>query len=59
MLRPGVHVDADIADRAHIIALAARLMEAGLPAETTVAVIENASRREKRLLQAMREQLVG
>lgn len=30
--------------------VAARLMEAGLPAETTVAVIENASRRERRLL---------
>ncbi|QRM55451.1 siroheme synthase CysG [Sinorhizobium sp. BG8] len=30
--------------------VAGRLMEAGLPAETTVAVIENASRREKRLL---------
>ncbi|MDX3929386.1 MAG: siroheme synthase CysG [Shinella sp.] len=30
--------------------VAERLMEAGLPAETTVAVIENASRREKRLL---------
>jgi uroporphyrin-III C-methyltransferase/precorrin-2 dehydrogenase/sirohydrochlorin ferrochelatase len=30
--------------------VAARLMEAGLPAETTVAVIENASRRERRLM---------
>ena len=30
--------------------VAGRLMEAGLPAETTVAVIENASRRDKRLL---------
>ncbi|OJF90014.1 siroheme synthase CysG [Pararhizobium antarcticum] len=30
--------------------VAARLMEAGLPAETTVAVIENASRNDRRLL---------
>jgi len=30
--------------------VAARLMEAGLPAETTVAVIENASRADRRLL---------
>jgi uroporphyrin-III C-methyltransferase/precorrin-2 dehydrogenase/sirohydrochlorin ferrochelatase len=30
--------------------VAARLIEAGLPAETTVAVIENASRRERRLM---------
>ncbi|TCU13102.1 siroheme synthase CysG [Rhizobium sullae] len=30
--------------------VAARLMNAGLPAETTVAVVENASRRDRRLL---------
>lgn len=30
--------------------VAGRLMEAGLPAETTVAVIENASRRDRRLM---------
>ncbi len=30
--------------------VAERLMEAGLPAETTVAVVENASRRDRRLL---------
>ncbi|MCF3638686.1 siroheme synthase CysG [Rhizobium sp. TRM95111] len=30
--------------------VASRLMEAGLPAETTVAVVENASRRDRRLL---------
>jgi uroporphyrin-III C-methyltransferase/precorrin-2 dehydrogenase/sirohydrochlorin ferrochelatase len=30
--------------------VADRLMEAGLPAETTVAVIENASRRDRRLM---------
>jgi uroporphyrin-III C-methyltransferase/precorrin-2 dehydrogenase/sirohydrochlorin ferrochelatase len=32
--------------------VAARLMDAGLPAETTVAVIENASRADRRLLHA-------
>ncbi|EYR80022.1 siroheme synthase CysG [Shinella sp. 838] len=39
--------------------VAARLMEAGLPAETTVAVIENASRREKRLLHGTLKDLPG
>ncbi|UDF29590.1 UNVERIFIED_ORG: siroheme synthase CysG [Roseateles sp. XES5] len=39
--------------------VAARLMEAGLPAETTVAVVENASRREKRLLHGTLKDLPG
>jgi len=39
--------------------VAGRLMEAGLPAETTVAVVENASRREKRLLHGTLKDLPG
>jgi uroporphyrin-III C-methyltransferase/precorrin-2 dehydrogenase/sirohydrochlorin ferrochelatase len=39
--------------------VAARLMDAGLPAETTVAVVENASRREKRLLHGTLKDLPG
>lgn len=36
-----------------------RLMQAGLPPETTVAVIENASRRDKRLLHGVLKELPG
>ena len=39
--------------------VAERLMQAGLPAETTVAVIENASRRDKRLLHGVLGELPG
>ncbi|MGX5722464.1 siroheme synthase CysG [Shinella zoogloeoides] len=39
--------------------VAARLMDAGLPADTTVAVVENASRREKRLLHGTLKDLPG
>lgn len=39
--------------------VAERLMEAGLPDETTVAVVENASRREKRLLHGTLKDLPG
>jgi uroporphyrin-III C-methyltransferase/precorrin-2 dehydrogenase/sirohydrochlorin ferrochelatase len=39
--------------------VAERLMQAGLPAETTVAVIENASRRDKRLLHGVLRELPG
>jgi uroporphyrin-III C-methyltransferase / precorrin-2 dehydrogenase / sirohydrochlorin ferrochelatase len=39
--------------------VAERLMQAGLPAETTVAVIENASRRDKRLLHGVLKELPG
>lgn len=39
--------------------VAERLMQAGLPAETTVAVIENASRRDKRLLHGVLSELPG
>ena len=39
--------------------VADRLMQAGLPAETTVAVIENASRRDKRLLHGVLSELPG
>ena len=39
--------------------VAERLMQAGLPAETTVAVIENASRRDKRLLHGVLCELPG
>ena len=39
--------------------VAGRLMEAGLPAETTVAVVENASRREKRMLHGTLKDLPG
>lgn len=39
--------------------VAARLMEAGLPAETTVAVVENASRVEKNLLHGTLRDLPG
>ncbi|WP_411035544.1 siroheme synthase CysG [Shinella sp. BYT-45] len=39
--------------------VAARLMDAGLPAETTVAVVENASRRGKRLLHGTLKDLPG
>ena len=39
--------------------VAERLMEAGLPEETTVAVVENASRREKRLLHGTLKDLPG
>lgn len=39
--------------------VAGRLMQAGLPAETTVAVIENASRRDKRLLHGVLHELPG
>ncbi|MBX9457821.1 MAG: siroheme synthase CysG [Rhizobium sp.] len=39
--------------------VAARLMQAGLPPETTVAVIENASRRDRRLLHGVLRELPG
>ena len=39
--------------------VAERLMQAGLPAETTVAVIENASRVDKRLLHGVLSELPG
>jgi uroporphyrin-III C-methyltransferase/precorrin-2 dehydrogenase/sirohydrochlorin ferrochelatase len=39
--------------------VAGRLMQAGLPAETTVAVIENASRRDRRLLHGVLRELPG
>jgi uroporphyrin-III C-methyltransferase/precorrin-2 dehydrogenase/sirohydrochlorin ferrochelatase len=39
--------------------VAERLMQAGLPAETTVAVVENASRRDKRLLHGVLRELPG
>ncbi len=39
--------------------VAERLMQAGLPAETTVAVIENASRRDRRLLHGTLKDLPG
>jgi uroporphyrin-III C-methyltransferase/precorrin-2 dehydrogenase/sirohydrochlorin ferrochelatase len=39
--------------------VAGRLMEAGLPAETTVAVIENASRASKRMLHGVLAELPG
>ena len=39
--------------------VAARLMDAGLPADTTVAVVENASRRDKRLLHGTLKDLPG
>ncbi|UVC10974.1 uroporphyrinogen-III C-methyltransferase [Rhizobium sp. TH2] len=39
--------------------VAARLMEAGLAPETTVAVIENASRRDKRMLHGVLRELPG
>lgn len=39
--------------------VAERLMAAGLPAETTVAVVENASRRERRLLHGTLKDLPG
>ena len=39
--------------------VAARLMEAGLAPETTVAVIENASRRDKRMLHGVLSELPG
>ncbi|MFC3074149.1 siroheme synthase CysG [Shinella pollutisoli] len=39
--------------------VAGRLMEAGLPAETTVAVVENASRRDRRLLHGTLKDLPG
>jgi uroporphyrin-III C-methyltransferase/precorrin-2 dehydrogenase/sirohydrochlorin ferrochelatase len=39
--------------------VAARLMQAGLPAETTVAVVENASRRDRRLLHGVLGELRG
>jgi uroporphyrin-III C-methyltransferase/precorrin-2 dehydrogenase/sirohydrochlorin ferrochelatase len=39
--------------------VAERLMQAGLPAETTVAVVENASRRERRLLHGVLGELPG
>lgn len=39
--------------------VAERLMQAGLPAETTVAVIENASRRDRRLLHGTLRDLPG
>ena len=42
-----------------IYALCERLMQAGLPAETTVAVIENASRLDKRLLHGVLRELPG
>ena len=39
--------------------VAERLMQAGMPADTTVAVIENASRRDKRLLHGVLRELPG
>jgi uroporphyrin-III C-methyltransferase/precorrin-2 dehydrogenase/sirohydrochlorin ferrochelatase len=39
--------------------VAGRLMQAGLPPETTVAIIENASRRDKRLLHGVLSELPG
>ena len=39
--------------------VAGRLMQAGLPPETTVAVIENASRRDRRLLHGVLSELPG
>ena len=39
--------------------VAGRLMQAGLPPETTVAVIENASRRDRRLLHGVLHELPG
>ncbi len=39
--------------------VAGRLMSAGLPAETTVAVIENASRRDRRLMHGTLKDLPG
>ena len=39
--------------------VAERLMQAGLPAETTVAVIENASRRDRRMLHGVLAELPG
>jgi len=39
--------------------VAARLMEAGLAPETTVAVVENASRRDKRMLHGVLRELPG
>lgn len=39
--------------------VAGRLMQAGLPPETTVAVVENASRRDKRLLHGVLSELPG
>jgi uroporphyrin-III C-methyltransferase/precorrin-2 dehydrogenase/sirohydrochlorin ferrochelatase len=39
--------------------VAARLVAAGLPAETTVAVVENASRRDKRMLHGVLADLPG
>jgi uroporphyrin-III C-methyltransferase/precorrin-2 dehydrogenase/sirohydrochlorin ferrochelatase len=39
--------------------VAGRLIQAGLPPETTVAVVENASRRDKRLLHGVLHELAG